>query len=429
MSQAAVQETSNPAAESGAEAWRDPWSLPLESLNPARAILFKENVHEEYFRRLREEDPVHYTADSEFGAYWSITKYNDIVAIDSNHKVFSSDKNIVVGDVQEEFTTPMFIAMDPPIHDVQRRAAQPAVAPTQLSELEGLIRERVCTILDGLPVGEEFNWVDRVSIELTTQMLATLFDFPFEDRHLLPYWSDVATAAPTTGRSDISFEDRHKVLQECLNYFAKLWQQRASEPRKFDFISLLAHDPETKDMINNPMEFLGNLILLIVGGNDTTRNSISGGVLQLNRFPEQFEKLKANPELIPNMVSEIIRYQTPLGHMRRTALEDIEFQGKQIKKGDRVVMWYISGNRDEEVIADADQFKIDRENARRHVSFGFGIHRCMGNRVAEMQLRILWEEILNRFEKVELVGEPERVLSNFVLGYTKLPVVLTAKSA
>ena len=321
----------------------------------------------------------------------------------------------------------MFIAQDPPIHDVQRRAAQPAVAPTQLADLEGLIRQRVCTILDELPVGEEFNWVDRVSIELTTQMLATLFDFPFEDRHLLPYWSDVATASPSTGRSDVTFEERNKVLQECLNYFGQLWNQRKNEPRKFDFISLLAHDPETKDMLDNPMEFLGNLILLIVGGNDTTRNSMTGGVLQLNRFPEQWDKLKANPDLVPNMVSEIIRYQTPLGHMRRTALEDIEFQGKHIKKGDRVVMWYISGNRDEEVIEEADKFKVDRENARRHVSFGFGIHRCMGNRVAEMQLRILWEEILNRFERVEVVGEPERVLSNFVLGYTSLPVILHAK--
>ena len=426
MSQAAINQESVNQVPAGtaqiSDSWRDPWSLPLESLDPARAILFKENVHEEYFRRLRKEDPVHYTADSEFGAYWSITKYNDIVAIDSNHKVFSSYRNIVVGDGPDEFYSPMFIAQDPPIHDVQRRAAQPAVAPTQLADLEGLIRQRVCTILDELPVGEEFNWVDRVSIELTTQMLATLFDFPFDDRHLLPYWSDVATASPSTGRNDVTFEERNKVLQECLNYFGQLWNLRKNEPRKFDFISLLAHDPETKDMLDNPMEFLGNLILLIVGGNDTTRNSMSAGVIALNQNPTEYDKLRADHSLITNMVPEIIRWQTPLPYMRRTANEDIVIRDKQIKKGDQVLMWYVSGNRDEDVIDRPNDFIIDRQKARHHLSFGFGIHRCMGNRLAEMQLRIVWEEILKRFQTVEVVGEPERLLSSFVRGITNLPV-------
>ena len=181
-------------------------------------------------------------------------------------------------------------------------------------------------------------------------------------------------------------------------------------------------------MIEDPMELLGNLMLLIVGGNDTTRNSISGGVYFLNKFPEEYDKLRANPDLITNMVSEIIRYQTPLAHMRRIALEDFELGGKTIRKGDKVVMWYCSGNRDEEVIEDPDEFRIDRERARHHVSFGFGIHRCMGNRVAEMQLRILWEEIMKRFERIEVTGEPERVQSNFVTGYTKLPVRLHARA-
>ena len=406
----------------------DPWSLPLETLDVSKAELFQSNQHGEYFRRLRKEAPVHYCPDSMHGAYWSITKFKDIIAIDTDHKRFSSDTNIVIGDVPEpELNTPMFIAMDEPKHGMQRKTVQPAVAPTQLSELENVIRQRVGKILDDLPINEEFNWVELVSKELTTQMLATLFDFPFEDRHLLPYWSDVATTSTTAG-IEADMQERQRILaEEMFVYFSKLWHKSAAEPRKFNFISLFAHGNETKHMINNPAELLGNLILLIVGGNDTTRNSISAGVVELNRNPKEYDKLRSDPSLIPNMVSEIIRYQTPLGHMRRTALEDVEFQGQKICKGDRVVMWYVSGNRDEEVIENPDAFLIDRDNARHHLSFGFGIHRCMGNRVGEMQLRLLWEEITKRFDRIEMTGEPERVLSNFVMGYSNVPVVLHKK--
>ena len=402
----------------------DPWSLPLETFDVSKAEIFQSNMHWEYFRRLRQDAPVHFCPESNVGAYWSVTKYKDIIAVDSDHKTFSSVPSIVIGDPSDDFQPPMFIAMDPPKHDVQRKAAQPAVAPSQLSELEDLIRQRVCTILDALPVGEEFNWVDRVSIELTTQMLATLFDFPFEDRRLLPFWSDVATTSDAVGVVGADMEYRMKHLNECVTYFSRLWHERAGQPKKFDFISLLAHNAETRHLVDKPIELLGNLMLLIVGGNDTTRNSISGGVYFLNKYPEQFAKLKSDPRLIPNMVSEIIRYQTPLAHMRRVATKDTKLGGQTIRKGDKVVMWYVSGNRDEDAIDRPDEFIIDRPNARRHLSFGFGIHRCMGNRVAEMQLRILWEEILKRFDRIEVTGEPERVYSNFVLGYTDLPVIL-----
>ncbi len=403
----------------------DPYSLPLEDIDVAQGRYFKNQQHWALFERLRKEDPVHYAVSEEIGPYWSVTRYEDIVAVDTNHKQFSSEPTIGLGDIEEDFSIKMFIAMDQPKHDVQRRALTPAVSPPAVADLEPLIRERVGKVLDGLPVGETFNWVDRVSIEITTQMLATLFDFPFEERRKLTYWSDVATSGPDN-EMGLSLDERKAILFECLEYFLALYKERGELPPRNDFISLMAHNPAMKNM--PPLELLGNLILLIVGGNDTTRNSMSGGVLALHQFPEQFAKLKADPSLIPNMVAEIIRWQTPLAFMRRTALEDVELGGKTIKKGDKVAMWYVSGNRDETVIERANEFLIDRPNARRHLSFGFGIHRCMGNRVGEMQVRILWEEILKRFDRIEVVGEATRLSSPFVMGITDLPVVLHPKT-
>ena len=393
----------------------------IEIWNPDR---FKDDTLWPFFARLRHEDPVHYTAESPMGPFWSVTKFDDIMYVDTHHDIFSSEGGITIDEQDENFELPMFIAMDPPKHDLQRKTVSGVVAPPNLVKLEGTIRERVCRILDALPRNETFNWVDKVSIELTTQMLATLFDFPFEERSKLTYWSDLITADETSGLYE-SEEHRQGELLKCLEYFTGLWNQRVNTPGGNDLISMLAHGESTKNM--PPMEYLGNLVLLIVGGNDTTRNSISGGVVALNQNPDQYQKLRDDPSLIPNMVSEIIRWQTPLAHMRRRALQDTELHGKRIKKGDKVVMWYVSGNRDEDTIPNPDAFIIDRPKARQHLSFGFGIHRCMGNRLAEMQLRVVWEEILKRFHTVELVGEPVRVRSNFVKGYTHVPVRVHAR--
>lgn len=407
----------------GRQALADPGSIPLAELDVSDPELFEHDTWQGFFRRLREEDPVHYQAESPFGPFWSVTKFEDIQYVDKHHEIFSSEPTVLLGDQPEDFTFVNFIQSDPPIHDEQRKAVQDVVAPRNLAELEPIIRGRVQTILDSLPVGETFNWVDRVSIELTTQMLATLFDFPFEERRKLTHWSDVAIATPElTGSDSMTEEQRRAEMMECYDYFSRLWRERENQPPKFDLISMLIHGESTKDIINKPMEYLGNLLLLIIGGNDTTRNSISGGVVALNENPAEYDKLREDPRLIPNMVSEIIRWQTPLSHMRRTAAVDTELGGKQISKGDKVVMWYVSGNRDGDAIDRPDEFIIDRKNARHHLSFGFGIHRCMGNRLAEMQLRILWEEILQRFHTIELVGEPVRVRSNFVKGYAELPV-------
>lgn len=413
----------------GAELARAVADIPLAEIDVARPSLFQSDKVGTFFERLRREDPVHYCAESAYGPYWSITRYNDIMAVDTNHKVYSSEAKlggIAIQDMhsdQSNLELEMFIAMDQPKHDAQRKAVTPAVAPSNLQLLEPVIRERAGEILDSLPVGEEIDWVKSVSIELTTMTLATLFDFPWEERARLTRWSDVTTAIPGAGIVD-SFEQRRDELIECAMYFKGLWEQRIDQPGGTDLISMMANSSATREMPF--LEFLGNLLLLIVGGNDTTRNSISGGVLALNRHPDQYDKLRRDPALIGNMVPEIIRWQTPLTHMRRTALEDSEIGGKRIAKGDKVVMWYLSGNRDETVIDRPEEFIIDRKNPRQHLSFGYGIHRCMGNRLAELQLRIIWEEIQKRFHFVEVVGEPERLLSNLVRGITRLPVKLHA---
>ncbi|MCB1535761.1 MAG: cytochrome P450 [Rhodoblastus sp.] len=397
------------------------YAMPLDQIDMSDPALFETDTCWPYFERLRKEAPVHYCKDGRYGSFWSITRFKDIMAIDTNHAVFSSEAGgISIFDRPPQLHFPMFIAMDPPKHSGQRLTVSPIVAPANLARLQGLIRTRVCDILDNLPRGETFDWVERVSINLTTQMLATLFDFPFEDRKLLTYWSDVAATFPEKGALVETPEEKREILMKCLEYFTRLWNERIAKEPGPDLISMMAHSPATQNM--TPAEYLGNLILLIVGGNDTTRNSISGGVLFMNENPGELKKLRENPALIPSAVSEIIRYQTPLAHMRRTALQDFEFGGKQIRKGDKVVMWYISGNRDDETIDRPNEFIIDRERPRHHISFGFGIHRCVGNRLAELQLSILWEEILARKMDIKIVGAVERTPSNFVHGITKMPV-------
>ena len=410
-----------------AEARAQAYALPLDQLNPGDPALFRTDAHWPILERLRKEDPVHYTAESEYGPYWSITKYNDIMAVDTNHEVFSSEGGITIASQEgEEGPLPMFIAMDPPKHDVQRKTVSPAVAPANLAILGPLIRERAAKILDGLPIGQEFDWVDKVSMELTAMTLATLFDMPQEDRRKLTYWSDVVTAVP--GKSPLvdTIEQKMQIFIEYHAYFTGLWNQRVNAPPGGDLISMLAHGPETRNM--EPREYFGNIVLLTVGGNDTTRNTITGSVLALNQNPDQYKKLRENPSLIPSMVSETIRWQTPLAHMRRIATQDYELGGKTIKKGDKVVMWYVSGNRDDEVIERPTDYIIDRARPRNHLSFGFGIHRCVGNRLAELQLQIIWEEILKRFPEIKVVEEPIRTYSSFVKGYESMKVIIPARA-
>ena len=405
--------------------------LALADINPANPHLFRDDRWHDHFARLRAEDPVHLNEIETAGRYWSVTRYDDVRAIDGDWKNFSSADGIVLGlevgsELQQQMVgrvTP-FIAMDPPSHTEQRKTVRGISAPSSLRNLEPQIRERTVSVLDALPDGETFDWVDTVSIELTTLLLATLFDFPLEDRRKLTRWSDIVFAIPQPGGVVESQTQRREELMECVAYFERLWEERRENPG-FDLVSMLVHGEATKDMPT--VAHLGNLLLLIVGGNDTTRNTMSGSVYGLNEYPDQYDKLIADPSLVTSFVPEVIRWQTPLSYMRRTATNDVEVGGKLIRRNEQVLMWYLSANRDEEMFENADALDIERANADRHLSFGYGIHFCMGSRLAELQLRILWEEALNRFERIEVVGQPERTFSSFVHGYTNLPVRITRK--
>jgi len=416
-------------AEKGRNA-PDAADLSIDEINPLNPHLFKEDRWQDHFARLRAEDPVHFNELETAGRYWSVTKFDDVRAVDGDWETYSSASGITLGlsldRLEEEYNPQLapFIAMDPPDHTAQRKTVRSVSAPSNLRNIEPLIRERTGALLDSLPDGETFDWVDTVSIELTTLMLATLFDFPMEDRRKLTRWSDIVFAIPEPGGVVGTQQQKIDELMECVAYFSQLWEERRGTDG-FDLVTMLANGEATKDM--SPMDHLGNLLLLIVGGNDTTRNTMTGSVYGLNKFPDQFAKLKADPSLIPNFVPEVIRWQTPLSYMRRTATRDTELGGKQIKKDDQVLMWYISANQDEDVFENAHVLDIERHNADRQLSFGYGIHFCMGSRVAELQLRVLWEEMLARFDTVEIQGEPERVWSSFVHGYTSLPVTVTRR--
>ena len=395
-------------------------AMPLDEIDVSHPSLYQQDVWQPYFRRLRREAPVHYCKQSALGPYWSVTKHSDIMAVEVDHKPFSSSSTlggITMRDRPGDLELPMFIAMDPPKHDAQRKVVSRSSRRTT-SPISRPDPRAAAPILDGLPIGETFDWVDRVSIELTTQMLATLFDFPFEDRRKLTCWSDVSTAVPEGGLVD-SEEQREAIFRECLAYFIepveRAGQRRAAPRPDLDAGARRSDAQHERARIPRERHPADRRRQRHDAQHDHRRPPVP------QPEPGPVRQAAGRPELIASMVSETIRWQTPLAHMRRTALADFEFGGKQIKKGDKVVMWYVSGNRDEEAIENPNGYIIDRERPRQHLSFGFGIHRCVGNRLAEMQLKILWEEILKRLPAIEVVGPPKRVFSAFVHGITELP--------
>ena len=391
----------------------------------SRAELYRDDVWQAPFRTLRRETPVHYVPNSDYGPFWSVSTYKGIVEVESLPDIYSSEAGgitIADFDPDRDVKMPMFIARDRPVHTAQRRSVAPAFTPSEMARMSADIRRRTAEVLDALPTGERFDWVERVSIELTTGMLAILFDFPWEERAKLTFWSDWAGDIELVKTPELR-RQRLEHMFACGAYFQQLWNAKVGKPRTPDLISMMIHSDAMSHM--DPYEFIGNLILLIVGGNDTTRNSMSALAYGLDLFPDARAQLERDPALIPNAVQEILRWQTPLAHMRRTATRDTELMGQTIREGDKLALWYLSANRDESVFDDSDTIRVDRPNARRHLAFGHGIHRCVGARLAELQIGILLEEMAARRMRVNVVGEPERVAACFVHGYRKLPVEIT----
>ncbi len=424
------------------EALRDyfaanPASQPKHShpFDVSRSDIYVEDRWQPIFAEMRAKGPLHYVPESPFGAYWNVVQHKAIQHVEALPEIYSSSwehggitisdpdwEKLMSENEEDRFQLPMFIAMDRPKHTGQRRTVAPAFTPKEMARLDSNIRARTAEVLDKLPEGKVFDWVDTVSIELTTQMLAILFDFPWDDRRLLTFWSDWAGDTELSIARELDLQ-RREFLHEMAAYFQQLWNEKANQEPGPDLISMMIHSPAMNQM--SPLEFMGNLVLLIVGGNDTTRNTMSGIIHGFDKFPDQRKLFEENPDLIPNAVQECIRYQTPLAHMRRTATEDAELFGEQIRKGDKLVMWYLSANRDETVFENPDKLDITRENARRHLAFGYGVHRCVGARLAELQLKILLEEMHARRMRIHVAGDVERVRANFVHGFRKLEVELT----
>jgi len=391
------------------------------------AALYSTDTWQPVFQRMREQEPVNFVADTHVGSYWNICSYDAVRTVESRPDIFSSSwehGGIALADPLpgEEFQLPMFLAMDGAEHSLRRKIVAPAFAPAEIARLAEYIRVSTSEVLDRLPVNRRFNWVDDISIELSTRMLATLLDFPSEDRHLLTFWSDWAGDMEVARVPEL-FELRRDILCEMAEYFQSLWERKKQAPHTPDLLSMMVHSETMSEM--TPLEFIGNLVLLIVGGNDTTRNSMSALVVALDAFPDQRAMLQADLALASNAVQEVIRWHTPVAHMRRTAVADFELDGQTISQGDKLALWYISANRDETVFSNPDALDLTRSNARRHLAFGHGIHRCVGARLAELQIQTLIEEMAKRRLQANVIGSPGRTHANFVHGFHTVEVELS----
>jgi cytochrome P450 len=392
----------------------------LSTIDVSDPALIQNGEWRAIFAQMRGEAPVHYCASGRHGPFWSITKFDDIYTVETDPLRFSSAAENG-GILLEDRPAKSMMQADPPVHTTERRAVRPVVTPANLKQMEGLIRERTARTFDGLPRGESFDWVELVSKELTSLMLATLFAVPIEDRRKLTHWSDVMVSDLDDPDAPFSTEEERRThLKEFFSYMLDRVKERRAEPPGFDIISIIAKSPQFEN--TSPGELVNALANFIVGGNDTTRNTMTGAIWAFDQFPEQLEKLRAEPALMTNAINELIRFQTPIIYQRRTATKDVVLRGQTIRKGDKVALWYLSANADECVFPDAEQLDIERPNVRRHLSFGTGPHRCIGAPLAELQLRIFLDELIARRMKIEVLAPPTRAYNIFANAITTLPV-------
>ncbi len=404
--------------------------LNLDQVCLADPELYLDDTIHQIFARLRSEDPVHWTQEESGRGYWSITKYEDITAVSKNPKEFSSDLKYGGFFLQDVPTDTIgnqdyqLLNMDPPEHNKHRKVVAPAFAPRRVHGFEEPIQTRVTFLIDQIAERGECDFVECVSKELPVQVLADLFGMPQEERHKLLEWTDIVVGEfdPEIIADKGGLDELYRPMGE---YAMSLWNDRLENPGD-DLISLMVHT-KVEDEVMSQSRYLAMFILLMVGGNETTRNGISGGLLALSENPDQRQRLLDDPSLVTGAVNEILRWVTPVYYMRRTAIADTEIRGKKIRQGDKVVLWYLSGNRDEEIFEDPFKFDMTREGPT-HLAFGAGQHFCVGARLAELEMRILFTDLFRRLPDIEVTAPPERLLSYHHGGIKRMPVRFTQES-
>jgi cholest-4-en-3-one 26-monooxygenase len=410
--------------------------IDLSHINLWDKDRFVEGVPHEWFTELRREAPVFWhEGDPSFdgpqggaGPFWCVTGYEDVVTVNRDNATFSSaEKLVFMWDPDEEnleHQQLLMINMDPPLHTRYRRLINKGFTPRMVSELESTMRKRTIDIIDRVADRSECDFVVDIASELPLQVIADLMGVPQDDRHKLFDWSNRMIGAEDPEYA-ITEEITQQASMELYAYANALAAQKRVDP-KDDLISVLTHAEVDGEMLSE-IELDLFFLLLTVAGNETTRNLISHGMVALLEHPDELAKVRANRALLPGAVEEMLRWASPVMHFRRTATRDVELGGQQIKAGDKVVIWYISANHDEQAFKDPFTFDVSR-SPNEHVAFGGGgPHFCLGANLARMEIQVMFDELLNRFDDIEMTAPPARLRSNFINGLKHVPLKFTTK--